>query len=58
MLCSGPVGIFGSRGHPVSYWHLARFLSLGALMKLEWMKQNLYKLLDFKAWIKTLEKYK
>ena len=35
MLCSGSVGIFGSRGHPVPHRNPARFLSLGALMKLE-----------------------
>ena len=117
MLCSKPVGIFVGRSNPVSHWRFARFLSLGAVMKLEpmsmyafrvkqkiireplytlpeiadklgmeyetlaklvrnkhnkvpppkvemspvsatRMKQNLYKLSEFKAWIKTLEEYK
>ena len=116
MLCSKPVGVLVSRSNPVPYWHLARFLSLGALMRLEPMsayafrnkhkvvreplytlpeiadrlgmehktiagymkskiedkpkpamrpssgtkekRNNLYKLSEFKAWIKTLEKYK
>ena len=39
MLCSKLVGLLIGRGHPVPYWHPARLLSLGALMRLESMKQ-------------------
>ena len=31
LLCSRFVGVFGSRGHPISDWHLAWFLSLDSI---------------------------